>query len=47
MPLGIGAYRAAACPQSQASHDYSATADLIARVRESTRQWIDDHGLEG
>jgi NTE family protein len=34
------------CPQSQASYDYSATAYLIARVRESTRRWIDDHGLE-
>jgi NTE family protein len=34
------------CPQSQSSYDYSATAHLIARARESTRRWIDDHGLE-
>jgi NTE family protein len=34
------------CPQSQSSYDYSAAAHLIARARESTRRWIDDHGLE-
>ena len=33
------------CPQEQSSHDYSRGAHLIARARESTRQWIEGGGL--
>lgn len=41
-----GAFLAPLCPQTQPSYDYSAGARLIARARESTRQWIDARGLE-
>jgi hypothetical protein len=49
-PIGtairLGARRIIVRPQSQSSYDYSATAHVIARARQSTRRWIDDHGLE-
>jgi NTE family protein len=33
------------CPLDQSSYDYSNGAKLIARARESTRQWLDKDGL--
>ena len=34
------------CPLDQSSYDYSRGAPLIAAARESTRTWLDAHGLE-
>jgi NTE family protein len=34
------------CPLRQSSYDYSQGAALIARARESTRQWLDGGGLD-
>jgi NTE family protein len=34
------------CPLDQSSYDYSRGAPLIAAARESTRIWLDAHGLE-
>jgi NTE family protein len=33
------------CPLEHSSYDYSRAADLIARARASTRQWIESGGL--